>query len=388
MRSLLVLGSTGTIGVNTLDVAASLPDRFQVTGLAARSSAEKIVEQALSTGARYVALEDEAAGERARALLRDAGSEAQVIAGEDAGLELVHRLEADVVVQATVGAAALRGTLAALDRDCVVALANKEALVMAGPLLRERARRSGARLVPVDSEHSAIYQCLRAGRAEEVERLILTSSGGALRDVPLPALADVSPAQALRHPNWAMGPRITIDSATMMNKALEVCEAVALFDVTPDQVQVVQHHQSIVHSMVEFRDGSVMAQLSLPDMRLPILFALAYPDRPEYRAVRFDVRDFAQLTFAEPDPARYPALALGFRAARAGGTAGAVLNAADEVVVERFLASELPYPAVASIVERVLDEHLAADRGGATDLDAVEAADAWARNRATELAEA
>lgn len=385
MRSLLVLGSTGTIGVNTLDVAAGLPERFQVVALSARRSAAKIVEQAIATGARFVALEDESAADEARRALVDAGHpDVRVFGGEGAGLRLVRECDADVIVQATVGAAALHGTLAALDTGRVVALANKEALVMAGPILLERARASGATLVPVDSEHSAIYQCLRAGRADEVERLILTSSGGALRDHPLPELATVTAEQALRHPNWAMGPRITIDSATMMNKALEVCEAVVLFDVPPERVQVVQHHQSIVHSMVEFRDGSVMAQLSRPDMRLPILFALAYPDRPTYPAVRFDVREYAKLTFADPDPERYPALELGFRAARAGGAAGAVLNAADEVVVEQFLAGELAFPEISRRVGLVLDEHLRERASADADLATIEQADAWARRRITD----
>jgi 1-deoxy-D-xylulose-5-phosphate reductoisomerase len=231
----------------------------------------------------------------------------------------------------------------------------------------------------VDSEHSAIFQCLRTGRAEEVERIILTASGGAFRDRPLPDLATVTPAEALRHPTWSMGPRITVDSATMMNKALEIGEAVALFGVPPDRIRVVQHAQSIVHSMVEFRDGSVVAQMSRPDMRLPILFALAYPERPLYEPVRFDVRDFAKLTFADPDPARFPALSLGYRAARAGGTAGAAMNAADEVAVGEFLAGRIAFPEITRRVAIALDRELARPQEAAPTLDEILDADRRAR---------
>jgi 1-deoxy-D-xylulose-5-phosphate reductoisomerase len=355
MRRVVVLGSTGSVGTSTLDVVRTLSDRFRVVGLAANSSAEKLAAQAKAHGAPIVALEDEAAGARVRALLPGA----EVLAGRGAALELVRRVDADVVVQATVGAAALETTLAAVERGGIVALANKESLVMAGPLLLAAARRHGATVVPVDSEHSAIFQCLRTGRAEEAERIILTASGGAFRDRPLADLPHVSPAEALKHPTWTMGPRITVDSATMMNKALEIGEAVALFGLPPERIRVVLHPQSIVHSMVEFRDGSVVAQMSRPDMRLPILFALAYPDRPLYEAVRFDVRDFAKLTFAEPDPARYPALELGHRAARAGGTAGAAMNAADEAAVGEFLAGRIAFPEITRRVAAALDRELA-----------------------------
>ncbi len=352
-RRVLILGSTGSVGRSALDVVSALPERFEVAGLAANSSADQLAEQARAHGAPVVALADESAAEQARALLPDG---TRVIAGSDAAERLVDEVRADVVLQATVGAAALASTLAALRQaNTVVALANKESLVMAGPLLLATAAEHGATLVPVDSEHSAIFQCLRAGQPDEVERIILTTSGGALRDHPLADLGDATPEDALRHPTWSMGPRITIDSATMMNKALEVAEAVALFDVPPERIEVVLHPQSIVHSMVEFRDGSVMAQMSRPDMRLPILFALAYPERPKYDAVRFSLTDFAELTFRAPDPARYPALALGYRAARTGGIAGAVLNAADEEAVRLFLGGQIPLPDIAVRVRRALD---------------------------------
>ncbi len=378
-RRLLLLGSTGSVGQSTLDVAASLPDRFQVVGLAAHTSSRALVEQARRHGASMVALEDADAADEARQLL--AGTGITVLGGPGAGLELVRTAEVDLVVQATVGAAALDSTVAALERGLLVGLANKECLVMAGPLLMETAKRHGATLVPVDSEHSAIYQCLRAGRAEEVERILLTTSGGAFRDRPLSELAEATPAEALQHPTWSMGPRITVDSATMMNKALEVAEAVVLFGVPPERIEVVLHPQSIVHSMVEFRDGSVMAQMSRPDMRLPVLFAMAYPDRPHYDAVRFSLTDFAELTFRAPDPERYPALALGYRVARAGGVAGAVLNAADEEAVRLFLDGQIPFPDIAKRVRRVLDALVpeGAPVQGAPTLAEVLAADAAAR---------
>ncbi len=383
MRRVTVLGSTGSVGTGALDVARTLGDRFRVVALAARSNAEAIVRQAEETGAEAIALEDAAAAETARALAAKRLPRLRVFGGDGAAAEIVRAIDADVIVQATVGAAALPSTIAALERGVVVALANKEGLVMAGPLLMETARRHGATLVPVDSEHSAIFQCLRSGRADEVERIILTTSGGAFRDRPLTDLPTVAPAEALKHPTWKMGPRITVDSATMMNKALEVAEAVVLFNVPADRIRVVLHPQSVVHSMVEFRDGSVMAQMSRPDMRLPILFAMAFPERPLYEAVRFSIADFGTLTFRDPDPARYPGLELGYRAARSGGTAGAVLNAADEVAVEAFLAGRLPFPGIAAHVRGVMDRLVPASAefpaGPAPTLPEILAADRRAR---------
>ncbi len=368
MRRLVLLGSTGSVGCSALDVVRALPGRFRVVGLAARGSAERIAQQAREHGVRTLALEDEAAAARARELVPDV----EILSGPDAAAELLRGADADVVLQAMVGARALPTTLLALSQGVLLALANKECLVMAGPLLRETAKRHGATIVPVDSEHSAVYQCLRAGREDEVERILLTASGGALRDRPIDELGSVTPAEALRHPTWQMGPRITVDSATMMNKALEICEAVALFGVKADQIRVVLHPQSIVHSMVEFRDGSVMAQMSRPDMRLPILFALAYPERPPYPAVRFAMSDFARLTFAEPDPERWPAIDLGFRAARAGGVAGAVLNGSDEAAVQLFLDGKIPFPEISRRVGRALDAALAPGRWNSAEMPALE----------------
>lgn len=378
MRRVLLLGSTGSVGRSTLDVAASLPERFRIDALAANTSAEALVEQARRHGARIVSLEDAEAAERARGLL--AGTGIEVLGGPGSALELTRRAEVDVIVQATVGAAALETTLAALERGVVVGLANKESLVLAGPLLLETARAHGSTLVPVDSEHSAIFQCLRAGGADEVERILLTASGGSFRDRPLDTLADATPEEALQHPTWSMGPRITVDSATMMNKALEVAEAHVLFDVPPDRIEVIQHPQSIVHSMVEFRDGSVMAQMSRPDMRLPVLFALAYPDRPLYEPVRFSLADYAELTFRAVDPERYPALALGYRAATAGGISGAVLNAADEAAVGLFLDGKIRFTEIVERVQRAMDV-LVPEGAPAVPLtlEAIRAADAAAR---------
>ncbi len=378
MRRVLVLGSTGSVGRSTLDVVEALPDRFRVAGLAAHGSAERIAEQARRHRVDVVALEDGAAAERARALL--AGTSTRVLGGPGAGLALVRSVEADVTLQATVGAAALDTTFAALETGGVLALANKECLVAAGALVLATAARHGTTVVPVDSEHSAVTQCLRAGRKDEVERILLTASGGAFRDRPLATLADATPDEALRHPTWSMGPRITVDSATMMNKALEVVEAHVLFDLPPERIEVVIHPQSIVHSMVEFRDGSVMAQMSRPDMRLPVLFALGYPERPAYPPVRFSLAEYRALEFRAVDPERYPALALGHRAARAGGIAGAVLNAADEAAVEAFLAGRLRFPEIAARVEDAMDALVpATPPASAPTLDEIRAADAAAR---------
>jgi len=376
MRRLLILGSTGSIGTSALDVVRSLGDRFEVVGLAAGRRHVKIAAQAREFAVDLIALADE----KSAAMARAAGV-SEVLTGPDSALELLERTDPDVVLQGMVGAAALPSTLAALEQGRLVALANKESLVMAGPILMATAERHGATLVPVDSEHSAIYQCLRAGRAEEVERILLTTSGGAFRDRPLGELADATPTEALRHPTWSMGRRITVDSATMMNKALEIAEAVALFGVPADRIRVVLHPQSIVHSMVEFRDGNVMAQMSRPDMRLPILFALAYPERPLYDAVRFSINDFANLTFRDPDPARYPALELGYRAAAAGGTAGAVLNAADEEAVQMFLDGHIRFTDIAPLVQSALEAELARPPAAAPpDLSAILDADRRARD--------
>ncbi len=354
MRSVLVLGSTGSIGRSTLAVLGAHGRRFRLAGLVARASAAALVEQWREFRPPLVGLLDRDGAAEARRLL--AGEPVEVREGVDGILSMIRREIADTVVVGVSGAAGLASTAEAVRRGLRVALANKESLVIAGPHLLAAAAASGAEILPVDSEHCAVAQALRAGRREEVLRILLTASGGALRDVPLADLAAATPEDALRHPTWRMGARITVDSATLMNKALEVIEAVHLFGLRPDQVEVVLHAQSVVHSMVEFRDGSVIAQLGRPDMRLPLLWALAHPDRPEEPDFRWDVRQMARLDFAAPDAARYPGLALGYEAARRGDLAGAVLNAADERAVELFLGRRIPFTSIVPLVRDALDE--------------------------------
>ena len=376
-----MLGSTGSIGRSALEVIRAHPDRFTIAGLAARSSTELLVNQIRDFRPPVAAL----LHPRAAAEAREAtGGGTEIREGLDGILSLLEDPGADVVLVGISGAAGLSSTAEAVRRGMRVALANKESLVMAGPQLLAEAKRTGAEILPVDSEHCAVAQALRAGRPEEVRRILLTASGGALRDVALGELAGVKPEDALRHPTWSMGRRITVDSATLMNKALEVVEAVHLFGVAPEAVEVVLHRQSVVHSMVEFRDGSVLAQMGRPDMQIPILWALAHPERPENPDFRLRVEDMARLDFAAPDPARYPGLALGYEVARCGGVAGAVLNAADERAVEAFLAGRIRFPDIVRIVGEVLGEIEpgADDREGDLDgfLSRATAADAAARD--------
>ena len=378
MRNVVILGSTGSVGRSALDVIASFPDAFHVTGLSAHSSAESLVEQALSVRPARVALADDAARRRAADLL--GGQGIAVLDGDEALTEMVAAPETDVVLSAIVGVAGLTSALAALTAGKTLAVANKEPLVAAGPIMARCAAEHGGMILPVDSEHSAIFQALRSGHAREVRRIILTASGGPFRTRPLDSFADITPEEALNHPTWSMGKKISIDSATMMNKALEVIEAVSLFDVPVEKIRVVIHPQSVVHSMVEFHDGSVVAQMGRPDMRLPVLFALSWPDRLPWDGIEFDVADFARLTFEEPDLDRYPALALGFRAASEGGLAGAVLNAANECAVAAYLAGEIPFPEITRLTAWALDRYekienpdlsdvLAADRRARLEVD-------------------
>jgi 1-deoxy-D-xylulose-5-phosphate reductoisomerase len=389
-RSVLVLGSTGSIGRSALAVIRAHPDLFTTAALVARGSVETFVGQVREFRPRAAALLDPGAAAEARRLLR--GVKVDLREGLDGILSLFEDPGADTALVGIAGAAGLSSTVAAIRRGMRVALANKESLVMAGPHLLRAAERTGAEVLPVDSEHCAVAQAMLAGRREEVRRILLTASGGALRDVPLGRLRDARPEDALRHPNWKMGRRITVDSATLMNKALEVVEAVNLFGLAPDRVEVVLHRQSVVHSLVEFRDGSVLAQLGKPDMRLPILWALAHPHRPEWPEFRLDLADISRLDFAAPDPERYPALALGWRAVRAGGTAGAVLNAADERAVELFLEGRIRFTDIAPLVAGAMDRVPAGDapRGASLEsfLDRARAADAAARRAVDALAPA
>ncbi len=376
-----VLGSTGSIGTSTLDVIAASEGRFEAFLLAAHRSVKHLLAQAQACRPAWVVVVDSEAAHEIGAAALPRGTRLAV--GPEALDDLVRSADVDRVVSAIVGAAGLRSTWAALEAGKTVALANKETLVMAGPLVTDLAARCGGRIVPVDSEHSAIHQALRSGTAAEVARIVLTASGGPFRRRPVETLADVTRDEALRHPTWSMGPKITVDSATMMNKALELVEARWLFGVPAEKLDVVVHPQSIVHSMVEFVDGSVMAQLSPPDMRLPIQYALAYPDRFAGPARRFDFSRAVALEFEPPDPERFPAVRLGHEAAARGGTCGAVLNAANEEAVRGFLDGELRFTDIAEICRRVLDEH---PFSPGPSLDEVRRLDAWARREVTKWA--
>ena len=370
-----VLGSTGSIGRQTIDVARQSPDRFAVTALAAGRNVERLAAQVAALRPRYVFAER-----------RDAALDDAIAAAGAAFLpmtEMAVAPDVDVVLAGTGGSAGLLPVIAALEAGRPVAIANKEALVMAGRLIRRALERGGGQLRPVDSEHSAIWQCLWGEEGHGVRRILLTASGGAFRDLDPDDLAAVTPARALAHPTWSMGDKITVDCATLMNKGMETIEARWLFDVPLERVQVVLHRESIVHSLVEFSDGSVKAQLGLPDMRLPIQCALAWPERmPEPPAPALDLAAVGTLTFGQPVVGRFPCLRLAMEAGRLGGTAPAALAAADEVAVARFLAGEIGFLDIPAIVERVLERH---EHAPDDDLDAVLAADAWAREAAAAL---
>jgi 1-deoxy-D-xylulose-5-phosphate reductoisomerase len=375
VRRVAIFGSTGSVGQNAVRVVEALPQAFEVTVLSAFRSSTELAKQAERLNPRTVVLAESGRAADLRAAL-PRSFRGEVGGGPEALVEAARRPDVDVVLNAITGAAGLPVSLAAVKAGKVLALANKESMVAAGALLVSEAARSGAVIVPVDSEHGALHQASRAGRPHEVKEMILTASGGPLRSLPKEAFPSVTKAQALNHPTWRMGPKISIDSATLMNKALEVVEARWLFDVPADAIRVVIHPQSIVHSMVVFRDGSVMAQMGPPDMRLPIQYALTYPDRLPSDLPAFDPRTFSGLTFEEPDHDRFPSLELGFRAARAGGLLGAVLNAANERAVELFLQDEITFP---EIFERVSEAMAEFRDPGELTIDAILEADRWAR---------
>lgn len=371
-KRVVILGSTGSIGTSALKVIAD--DRganLSAYGLAARSGWETIVAQALEHRPRFVVLEDAGAADCARARLEGSGIE--VGSGRDAIVAMVRDPDTDIVLSAIVGAAGLEATWEALDARKPVALANKETLVVAGGLVMDLARRRQAPLLPVDSEHSAIFQAMRSGAASEVKKIVLTSSGGPFRGLEASDLADVTPASALNHPTWRMGKKISIDSATLMNKALEIIEARWLFDLEPERIDVVIHPESIIHSIVEFIDGSSLAQLSPPDMRLPIQYALAYPNRIAGGCPAMDWSRACALRFEPPDCETFPALGLGYEVARRGGTAGAALNAANEVAVARFLEGSLRFLEIPRLCRSVLDSHTFDPRPALADLSRVDA---------------
>ncbi|MEM8712327.1 MAG: 1-deoxy-D-xylulose-5-phosphate reductoisomerase [Planctomycetota bacterium] len=348
----LILGSTGSIGQQTLQLVREQGSGLSVAGLAARSSWEKVLAQVEEFRPAFVSLTDAAAAHELRSRVPEG---VEVFGGPDATLELIAAASFEIAIHGIVGAAGLAPTLAVLDRGKTLGLANKESLVLAGEIVMERARTQGAEILPVDSEHSAVFQCLRGEDLRRVRRVHLTASGGPFRTRSAEEIAAATPAEALAHPNWNMGPRVTVGSATLMNKALEVIELHHLFGLDADRIHVVVHPQSIVHSMVEFTDGSVIAQLGPPDMRGPIHYALHHPDRGEASLEGFSFETFANLTFEEPDIERFPALQLGFRCVAEGGATGALLNAADEVAVEAFLDGSIPLPEIPLLCERAID---------------------------------
>jgi 1-deoxy-D-xylulose-5-phosphate reductoisomerase len=377
-RRVVLLGSTGSIGASTLKVARELPECVEIVGLAAGSNAGALAAQARESGCRHVAIHDESKAGELRALLP---ADVTIHCGAAGLEELAVLAEADIVLVAIVGTAGLHPALAAIEAGKDLAIASKEILVMAGEVITAAAEHKGVKLLPVDSEHNAIFQCLNGhrGGADEVSRLVLTASGGPFRKLPVGELLHVTPVQALNHPTWDMGPKITIDSATLFNKGLEMIEARWLFGIGMEKIDVVIHPQSIIHSMVEFIDGSVLAQLSRTDMCFPIQYALTWPQRVKGGLQPLDFAALSKLEFEEPRHADFPALGLARRAGLAGGTLPAVLNAANEVAVDAFRAGRIAFPGIWQCVAAVMDAH---ELRPSSTLDAVVAADRWARERA------
>jgi len=377
-RSVTILGSTGSIGGNTLDLIDRDPERYRVVALTANANAAKLAEQARRYQPELVVIGDERYLGELREALSD--TKLRVAAGSEAIVEAA-RLPSDFVMAGIVGAAGIPPTLAAVERGAIVGLANKESLVCAGELMIDAVRRSGARLLPVDSEHNAVYQVFDFARPEGVHKIILTASGGPFRTRERHALVDITPEDAVKHPNWAMGAKISVDSATMMNKGLEVIEAYHLFPVDKNQIDILVHPQSVVHSLVEYRDGSVLAQLGSPDMRTPISYALTWPERVDAPVPRLDLAQIGSLDFEPPDPERFPALRLARAALETGGTAPTLLNAANEVAVEAFLQKRIGFLELTRVTEEVLQ---ALGGESVTALEDIFDADERARRQARE----
>jgi len=383
VRSITILGATGSIGASTVDLIKREPERYRVESVSARRNAAALGKIAREVGARHAVVADPAAYDDLKSAL--SGSRIEAAAGEEALIEAAQR-PADWVMASISGSVGLKPTMAAIERGATVALANKECLVCAGNLFMRRAASAGATVLPVDSEHNAVFQALGSGHRADVRRAILTASGGPFRTWSKEAIKAATPEQALRHPNWSMGPKVTIDSATLMNKGLELIEAHHLFALKPDEIDVLVHPQSVVHGLVEFRDGSVVAQLGSPDMRIPIAHCLAWPRRINGPAVRLDLAKVRELTFEAPDLDRFPALALARRAMESGGAAPTVLNAADEVAVAEFIAGRIGFTAIAALVEATLDAAEKRDLlAEPTSIDAAMAVDHIARSLAKDL---
>lgn len=376
IRKVAVLGSTGSIGTQTLDVVSREPDGYEVVGLAAGSNAELLLEQARKFRPRLVSVASRELAESIRPRLPEG---TKLVYGEEGLIEVAAGTGADYVVCALVGSLGLTSTLAAIEAGSAIGLANKESLVTAGHLVMKKAADKGVPILPIDSEHSAIFQCLNGENRKSIKRLLITASGGSFRDRTRDQLENVTVEDALKHPNWSMGAKITIDSATMVNKGLEVIEAHWLFGLPYDRIDVLLHPESIVHSMVEFEDTSVMAQLGNPDMRVPIQYALTYPERRPSPATPLDLAKAGTLHFREMDFVRYPCLRMAYEAGRAGGTATTAFNAANEAAVARFLRGEIPFLAIESTIERVLAKHSPVRT---PDLTAILETDAWARREA------
>lgn len=380
VKQLSILGSTGSIGVSTLDVVRQHPERFRVVALSAGRNMEVLASQVSEFKPSIVSVLDEVS---AKSLSEKTGGiRCEILTGEDGALRVAQLSDSDTVVSAMVGAVGLKPTYAAICSGKTVALANKETLVMAGQCMTDAVKKHGATLLPIDSEHSAILQCKQGQPRNRLQRIILTASGGPFRSRPGETFSHITRAEALRHPNWSMGPKITIDSATMMNKGLELIEAMWLFDLKPSQIDIVIHPQSIIHSMVEYCDGAVMAQLGVPDMRGPIAYALSYPDRITGGIPRVDFTTLTQLTFEMPDPEKFPALRIARQAAQAGGTAPAVMNAANEVAVAAFLEDRISFVRIPQVIEETLQRH---DVRSCTTVEDALAADHWARSAAQKL---
>ncbi len=384
IRHLTILGSTGSIGVSTLDVVTRHPDRFQIVALTANHSIEKMLEQCRLFRPRYAVMLDETSGEKLRTEIHAAGIATEVMWGGESLEKVASLPEVDTVMAAIVGAAGIRPTFAAARAGKQVLLANKETLVMAGHIFMDVVKQHHATLLPIDSEHNAIFQSLPHHftgdlAAVGVRRILLTASGGPFRQSSLSSLEQVTPEQACAHPNWVMGQKISVDSATMMNKGLEVIEAHWLFNAAPDQIQVVIHPQSVIHSMVEYVDGSVLAQLGNPDMRTPIAHALGFPDRIETGVAPLDMFKIGRLDFEAPDFKRFPCLELAYQALAAGGSTPAILNAANEVAVESFLKHRMPFTAIPTMIEQVMQS---VSRKDIASLEDVLAADQEARETA------
>ncbi len=386
MQKLTILGATGSIGVSTLDVVARHPDRFQIYALSGHSRVVELAEQCLTYKPRYAVVADQSSAQQLQQLLRPGSPETEVLYGVEGLCYIASAPEVDTVMAAIVGAAGLLPTLEAARAGKKVLLANKESLVMAGRLFMDAVREAGAILLPIDSEHNAIFQCLPSGYSPDhragVQKVLLTASGGPFRTTPLEALSAISPEQACAHPNWDMGRKISVDSATMMNKGLELIEACWLFDLSPSQIEVVIHPQSVIHSMVEYVDGSVLAQLGNPDMRTPIAHAMAWPERVDSGVSRLDIIATARLDFEAPDLERFPCLVLAMEAARLGGGAPTVLNAANEMAVEAFLNGDISFTRIAEVVAVVLAGTVTTEPN---TLEAVQSIDQLARQYAVDV---